>query len=275
MTDDEIKAILRDKSLLEKYLPNELSLHHVVAEGGQGIVYRGVANGQEAALKFYFPGQVEKRVDREVEALRDIDHPNIVKLLWDGELNFNRQQVKVAACEFINGEELNNIIYNNPFTDDQLTLLAFDITLAIQQLWNFKIVHRDLKPANILIRNNGRACVIDLGYARYVDKSTQTALGQSFGTPGYLSPEQQRCVRQLTYKSDLYTLGIIIVEAFLGFHPTMRDQSKLFALELFKNLPSSLEKWPHSNLLKSLFYPIHIRRPTLEKILNELAYIDY
>ena len=64
-----------------------------------------------------------------------------------------------------------------------------------------------------MIRPDGRACVIDLGVARHLDQTTLTALGITWGTLGYMSPEQTRAVRQLTCKSDLFSLGVILLES--------------------------------------------------------------
>src|SRR5205823_12550809 len=86
-----------------------------------------------------------------------------------------------------------------------------------------------LKPYNIMLRPDGQAVLIDLGVARHIALDSLTTYGKTWGTEGYLSPEQARIVRSLTCKSDVFALGVVVQESLLGRHPTARHQQQLVA----------------------------------------------
>ena len=268
---NNLTSVLKDKDALAKSMPQEIKLDSLLAEGGQGIVYEGQVGNDAAAIKIYFPGRVLKRIQREVAALNSMDCPNIVKVLWSGEIEIKGHgQLQVVATAFSEGKSLRTILKSKALTQDELGTLAYDISNAISVMWGQRIVHRDLKPSNIVISPNGRACVIDLGVARYVDRSSLTPYGMSWGTYGYLSPEQTKAQRQLTCKSDIYSLGVTLIEASMGKHPTQRDQLVLLASGFHDNLPTSLENWKHAPLLKRMLHPRPTVRPMPAQILSQL-----
>jgi serine/threonine protein kinase len=96
-------------------------------------------------------------------------------------------------------------------------------------------------------------------------------MGISAGTYGYLSPEQTRAVRQLSCKSDVFSLGITMVEAGLGRHPTDRDQLRVLGMRLDEALPRTFPDWPHNGLLMRMLHPRPAARPLPDDILHELA----
>src|SRR5262245_37945779 len=101
-----MKELLRNMAEVSRLLPEAVKIREPLAEGGQGIVYRGIASDQDAAIKIYFPGQLTERVDREVEALRAIDSPVIVRLLWNGHLSILENELPVVATSFLEGTAL-------------------------------------------------------------------------------------------------------------------------------------------------------------------------
>lgn len=266
-----LAALLKDKDFVSKSMPQEIKTSSLLAEGGQGVVYDGQVGGNAAAIKIYFPGQVLKRIQREVAALESLDCPNIVKLLWSGDVEIKGHgRLQVVATELAAGKPLHSILKAKSLTPNEIGVLAYDITNAISVMWDQRIVHRDLKPSNIVVSPEGQACVIDLGLARYVDRSSLTPFGVSWGTYGYLSPEQTKAQRQLTCKSDIYGLGVTLVEASLGKHPTQRDQLVLLASGFHQKLPSSLENWQFAPLLKRMLHPRPTVRPMPSQILSQL-----
>lgn len=266
----QYENVITDPAQLAKHLPSHIEIHEPIARGGQGVVYRGTFNGTAAAIKAYLPGQIHKRIQREVAALSRIDSPTIVRLLDFSIVQIFDHEIPLVITEWIAGQPLEQRVQDT-LSESDVYHLAFDITSSIEQLWRHRIVHRDIKPSNILINSSGRFCLIDLGLARHLSESSLTALGATWGTFGYLSPEQTRGVRQLTCKSDLFSLGVVLVESALGKHPTNRDQLRLLAQRLYENLPPPLEKFNHANLFKKLLQARPTARPKPEEVLSELA----
>lgn len=269
MGTNKIEKQLLDIQFVNDILPKNVSIHELIECGGQGIVYKGLIEKQESAIKIYFPGQLKTRIEREIIALRKIKSDSIVKLLWADKVVFSEIELQITATEYIPGAPLNKLIASDSLTRDDIGIIAYDIGTAINQIWRFRIVHRDLKPANILVRPNKRACVIDLGVARHISQTTLTALGTTWGTLGYLSPEQSRCVKQLTCKSDIYTCGIILLECLLGRHPTGGDQRRLEPMNLHNNLPPLISNWKHNTFLKRMLHPRTTVRPLPNEIIDE------
>jgi serine/threonine-protein kinase len=267
--NEEFKNLILKKDEIQKLLPGFIKLESLLAPGGQGLVYRGTFKNKPAAIKFYFPDQLQKRIDRETEALKTINNPNIVKFLFSDQFSCNGFETTMVITELVSGESLHNILQKKRLSENEISNLAWDVTNAIKAMWDLRIVHRDLKPSNILINSDQEAVVIDLGLARHVDKSPLTSFGVSWGTIGYLSPEQMHGVQQLTCKSDIFTLGIVILECLQGKHPTRGDQAKLILLNLHRTLPTGVT-WEYLTLLQSFLNPDPVQRPRPTQILDIL-----
>lgn len=274
LNKSEFKDWLHKPDNIVTHLPSHVELIEFIEDGGQGVVYKGRVNDKIAAIKIYFPGeQLHQRIEREIHALKTIDCSSIVDLLWHSNLKIENYELPIVATSFIAGKTLTQLIKSDQIDWDQLAILTYDVTDAIKCMWHKRIVHRDLKPSNIIIRENGRACVIDLGIARHIDQSTLTMIGMTWGTLGYMSPEQVRAVKQLTCKSDLYSLGIILTECRKGRHLTYGDQLRFMSLDLheMENLPSQISKWEYAHLVCELLHPRPTKRPQPETILKLLS----
>jgi serine/threonine-protein kinase len=204
--------------------------------GGQGCVFRAtigdgqeVSAGTEVALKVYYADQIEERTDREIAALKRISAPSLVRLIGTARAVIRGEPCLYLETEFIAGECLAPRLQRGPLTVPQIAAVVHDIAFAIEAIWADRIVHRDIKPDNIMLTALGRGVLIDLGVARHTSLSSITTVGKTWGTEGYLSPEQAQGRRALTCKSDIFALGIVAQEALLGRHPTGRRQVPLVA----------------------------------------------
>jgi eukaryotic-like serine/threonine-protein kinase len=265
-----VKSWLQCAANVRPLLEPSIAIDDVLDTGGQGVVYRGLIGGVKAAVKVYLPGQVEERIEREVAALGELACPSIAKLLWHGKVAARGENLHVVATELIEGEALARIVPQRRLDGTELAMVTLDVANAIGAMWGRRIVHRDLKPGNILVRPNHRACVIDLGLARHLDESSLTAAGATWGTRGYLSPEQCRGARALTCHSDVFSLGVVILEAAAGRHPTGRDQNRLLATPFHQTLIPEVASWAHAELLRRMLDPRAHRRPSPATILAAL-----
>lgn len=269
---DEVKEMIKDISIVAPLLKNEkIAINRLLQLGGQGVVYLGMYVSQTVAIKIYFPGQIERRIEREVNALNRLDCQSIVKLLWHGQISVYGYPVKVVVTEYIDGEPLDAVIRKRNLSEDEVGVLLYDISKAISNMWVQRIVHRDIKPSNIILRENRRFCLIDLGLARHLEESTLTALGVTWGTRGYLSPEQMKAVKQLSCKSDIFSLGIVAIESSLGSHPSNKDQFQLLSLTLNKLLPNPVNQWNYSRLIMKMFEIQPNLRPLPSEICDQLS----
>jgi len=196
-----------------------------ISSGGQGSVFRGSHQGfGDCAIKIIFPDS-EIRIKREIDALININHPNINKLLAFDRVEIRGKDCSFIISPFISGDDLQRHIRNsNLLSENEALQLLKEMALALDCLWVLRIVHRDVKPANILKRNDGVSILIDLGIARHLDRSTLTQPGHWLGTIGYMSPEQSLAQKNLTIKSDIFSLGITCYEALCGEHPFQHQQ---------------------------------------------------
>jgi serine/threonine protein kinase len=203
--------------------------------GGQGVVYRatrvrrpdGSACKEDVALKLHLDAKQDKRVEREIEAMKHLQHPALATLLEDGSTTIGGKQIRFIAWQFIDGEPLDLKLSKGPLKEVGVIRVGADVTGAIVALWSRRIVHRDIAPKNIMIKPDEGAILIDLGGARHLDNTTLTAPGLTFGTMGYFSPEQCRAERALTSASDIFTLAVVLLECLIGHHPTNFDQQQL------------------------------------------------
>lgn len=206
-----------------------------IAVGGQGAVFRatrvaradGSATNDAVALKLHFyPGQ-DLRVQREITAREDLVHPNLPQLIEHGLCEVAQRRTRYIAWEFIEGDSLNSRLKGGRMLESEVLPIARDVAAAIAAIWSRRIVHGDIKPSNIMLKTSGGAVLIDLGAARYMAQDNSPAARRPFGTSGYLSPEQTRGDRVLSCASDIFSLGIVILQCLQGWHPTNYDQAAL------------------------------------------------
>lgn len=197
--------------------------------GGQGAVFKCIhrKSHQTVALKIYFTNLVQQRAQREIDLMRRINAEVLVSLVESGEIFIRNTKCLFIATKFIQGKVLSEAIKAQNIEIALIAKCGYDIAKAIQLLWAERIVHRDINPKNIMLTDQGSGVLIDLGIARHIELETLTAPGCTWGTQGYLSPEQARAVKQLSYKSDIFALGVTLQECLAGYHPTYHRQHLL------------------------------------------------
>src|SRR5271157_5591512 len=205
-----------------------------IAVGGQGAVFRatrtsrpdGTAANDIVALKLHFYSNQAIRVQREITAMESLSHPSLARLIEHGYCDVAGRNTRYIAYEFIEGQSLKHRLRSGRLLESEVLPIGRDVSAAIAALWSRRIVHGDIKPSNIMLRDSGGAVLIDLGAARDSEHDNTMASRRPFGTCGYFSPEQARG-EAVTSASDIFSLGVVMLECLLGRHPTACQQSGL------------------------------------------------
>ena len=189
----------------------------LLGRGGMGEVYRAddLKLGQAVALKF-LPAVVEhdgERLQRflnEVKIARQISHPNVCRVYDVGEVDGHHY----LSMEYVDGEDLASLLRRiGRLPTDKAVQISRQLCMGLAAAHEQGILHRDLKPANVMIDGRGRARITDFGLAALAGTVRADELGA--GTPLYMAPEQ-RAGRDVTVRSDLYSLGLVLYELFTG-----------------------------------------------------------
>lgn len=208
-----------------------------LGRGGMGVVFEAVHNetGEPAAVKMLsltLAGESDfrGRFELEIEALRKLRHPNIVRLLGFGE----QDGVLFYVMELIRGKSLEDELRSGRrFTWRETAEIGIQICRALKHAHDRGIIHRDLKPANLLIAEDGIVKLSDFGIARLFGTQGQTGAGSVLGTIEYMAPEQADAL-PVGPKADLYSLGAVMY-ALLAGRPPFKVRSFAEILQLHRH----------------------------------------
>ena len=186
----------------------------LVGRGGMGEVYRAddLRLGQPVALKFLPDGVGRDPVrlaqfHNEVRTARQVSHPNVCRVYDIGEI----EGQLFLSMEFVDGEDLATSLRRiGRFPEDKATDIARQLCLGVAAAHERGVLHRDLKPANVMLDGAGKVRVMDFGLATVGARDDIRA-----GTPAYMAPEQL-LGREVTARSDIYALGLVLYELFTG-----------------------------------------------------------
>jgi eukaryotic-like serine/threonine-protein kinase len=206
-----------------------------IAVGGQGVVFRatrisqldGTPADDLVALKLNLYPHQEVRVQREITAIENLSDPGLARLIEHGYCDVAGRRTRYVAWEFVEGQALSSRLrIGGRLLDTEVLPIGRDVATAISAIWSRRIVHGDIKPSNIMLKDSGGAVLIDLGAARDSEHDNTMAARKPFGTLGYFSPEQARG-EMVSCASDIFSLGVVMLECLLGRHPTAYNQSGL------------------------------------------------
>jgi predicted Ser/Thr protein kinase len=189
--------------------------------GGMGEVYRAhdLKLEQQVALKFLPQTAADnvglrERLRGEVRIARQISHRNVCRVYDLGEI----EGAPYISMEYVDGEDLGSLLRRiGRLPGDKAIEFARRICAGVAAAHERGVLHRDLKPANVMIDGRGQVFIMDFGLAAVAE----TIAGGDIrsGTPAYMAPEQ-RDGREVTVRSDIYSLGMVLGEMFTGQRPS-------------------------------------------------------
>ena len=186
----------------------------LLGRGGMGEVYRAddLRLGQTVALKF-LPADLGRDAIRlaqfhtEVRTARHVSHPNVCRVYDIGELDGEM----FLTMEYVDGEDLSSLLRRiGRLPEDKAVDIARQICAGLAAAHERGVIHRDLKPANIMLDGAGKVRIMDFSLA-----SIGRPAEIREGTPAYMAPEQLHG-RNVTVRSDIYSLGLVLYELFTG-----------------------------------------------------------
>ena len=210
-------------------------IEDVVGSGGMAIVYYAMDEelNRPTALKVlhkhWTNDQIARhRFKREAQIAQRLNHPNIVKIYEFDEID----ETVFLAMEYVSGGSLAKR-FQNPvaITLEQSTAMLTAIAQALDYAHAQGVIHRDLKLENILVGDDDRLILSDFGIARMVNSSRITDSGMVFGTPLYISPEQIQGVKNVDYRTDLYSFAVIAYLLTTGYHPFSGSTAQITAFQ--------------------------------------------
>ncbi len=206
----------------------------VLGAGAMGEVYLAHDGrlGRDVAIKVlpsavvYDPDRL-RRFEREARAAAALNHPNIVAVHDIG----RHGDTPYIVMEYVRGETLAAYLQRQRPSQVRALEIGIEIADALAMAHGGGVVHRDLKPGNVMITPDGHVKVLDFGLAKNLALTSGgttiggspmdeegTIVGQVLGTPGYMSPEQ-RLGQPVDYRSDIYSLGVMLYQLVTGKRP--------------------------------------------------------
>lgn len=206
-----------------------------IGEGGCGTVFRAFDTLQKTqlALKFLNPAVIADkkkflRVTREINLAQKSTDERIVKIFYLDKWN----SFYFLVMELVEGKTLKDIFEEKKcFNWEEFKSIYFEILEGIRVLHQHEIIHRDIKPSNIIVSEQNKIKILDFGLAKEItDKEKTSSFGEIVGAPFYMSPEQASG-EELDFRSDIFSLGMILYRALTGKHPL----EKYRTLEIINN----------------------------------------
>lgn len=243
VTDDQLTVISKRPPLVEPFIGQSLSpadmgrtlvgqrlghfeLQEFVGGGGMGAVFRATDTmlNRTVAVKVLSGQSTEDdtlaRFKKEAQNAARLDHERIARVYYVGE----DQGFNYIVFEYIDGVNVRDLVQESgPLPISDAVYYTLQIAEALRHASRRDVVHRDIKPSNILVTQDGRAKLVDMGLARRHEVESQqsdlTASGVTLGTFDYISPEQARDPRNADVRSDIYSLGCTLYYMLTGRPP--------------------------------------------------------
>jgi DNA-binding NarL/FixJ family response regulator/tRNA A-37 threonylcarbamoyl transferase component Bud32 len=220
--------------MIGRTLHNRYEISELLGEGSTATVYkaRDKRLNRDVALKVLLPhvrDTVRKRFFQEATSVAQLNHPHIMAIYdidEDDSMNF-------LVVEYVEGDSLSDYV---PAPPEKVVDIGRQIAMALNYAHQHEIIHRDIKPANIKVTSSGLVKIMDLGLALPRDAKRVTTDGMIIGTPAYLSPEQAQGLT-LDFRTDIYSLGIVLYEMLTGQLPFLSDDIPALLMQHVKQAP--------------------------------------
>jgi serine/threonine-protein kinase len=260
-------------SRLSTALADRYKIERRLGEGGMATVYlaEDLKHQRKVALKVLKPDLAAvlgaERFVQEIQTTASLQHPHILPLFDSGTAGQRDGGTEFLyyVMPYVEGETLREKLdRETQLSIEEAVRIATEVADALDYAHRHGVVHRDIKPENILL-HDGRPMVADFGIALAVSAAAggrMTETGLSLGTPHYMSPEQATAEKDLTARSDIYSLGSVLYEMLTGGPPHVGGSAQAIIMKIVTE-PAD----PVTKIRKSV--PAHVAAATaraLEKL---------
>ncbi len=232
---DRLRTALKDRYSIEREL----------GEGGMATVYlaQDLRHEREVALKLLKPDLAAvigaERFLAEIKTTANLQHPHILPLFDSGQ----EDGFLYYVMPFVEGESLREKLdRERQLSVDEALHITKAVASALQYAHDRDVIHRDIKPENILL-HAGQPVVADFGIALALSAAgggRMTETGLSLGTPHYMSPEQASADRDLSARSDVYSLACVLYEMLAGDPPHTGPTAQAILMRILTEEPRSV-----------------------------------
>src|SRR5512138_394272 len=222
---------------LRSTLADRYRIERELGQGGMATVYlaQDLKHDRKVAVKVLKPELAAvlgaDRFVVEIKTTAALQHPHILPLFDSGEAGGFLYYV----MPFIDGETLRaRLDRETQLGVDEAVRITREVADALDYAHRHGVIHRDIKPENILL-HDGRAMVMDFGIALAVSAAAggrMTETGLSLGTPHYMSPEQATAEKELTNRSDIYSLASVLYEMLTGSPPHLGSSAQQIIMKI-------------------------------------------
>jgi serine/threonine-protein kinase len=244
------------RAKLATALADRYRIERALGEGGMATVYlaEDLKHKRKVALKVLRPELAAvlgaERFVQEITTTASLQHPQILPLFDSG----SADGFLYYVMPFIDGETLRDKLNRETqLSIDEAVRIAREVADALDYAHRTGVIHRDIKPENILL-HDGRPMVADFGIALAVSAAAggrMTETGLSLGTPHYMSPEQATGEKDITARSDVYSLASVLYEMLAGAPPHVGGSAQQVIMRIVTE-----EAAPVTKLRKSV--PAHV-----------------
>ncbi|MBI1833033.1 MAG: protein kinase, partial [Planctomycetes bacterium] len=257
---DHVTSLTASRKLRGKLRPpaaageiGTLGPYRIVRElghGGMGVVYLASdqRTGKKTALKVMLPKydgdfEAKKRFIRESRAAARINSPHVVAIYEADEID----GMPFISMEYLEGHSLEGYLRSRATLPlEEILRIGREAAAGLAEAHRLGLVHRDIKPENLWIEApTGRVKLLDFGIAKMMDggASTEiTAAGSLLGTPSYMSPEQALARKDINYRTDLFSLGVVLYRLCTGQLPFQGDSPTAILIALSTEEPTSIRQ---------------------------------
>lgn len=226
---------------LGKTLGGRYEVREIIGTGGMAIVYKAYCTvlHRFVAIKvlkdeFASDEEFRKRFYNEAQAVAKLSHSNIVSIYDVSQGESGAEYIVMELCE---GVTLKDYLRKKHHLSWQETVyFAQQVARALDHAHSRGIIHQDIKPQNIMLLRDGTAKVMDFGIASFANSQETRKVSEAIGSVHYISPEQAKGIK-VDYRTDLYSLGIVMYEMLTGTLPFRGETAVAVIMQHMNTVP--------------------------------------